>query len=55
MDGAVVGRRRTGQVDGMVAGSQPLTQSGDSSAAKTTRMGDSDSFCLRDDDEVQEV
>ena len=52
MDGAPVGRRGERQADGLAAGREPLFRLGDSSAAKTTRMGDS--LCFRDFGVIQE-
>ena len=40
------------QADGLAAGCEPLTRLRDSSTAKTTRIGDSDSFCFRDGEGV---
>ena len=53
MDGAPVGRRRGGQANWLAAGREPLVRLGDSSAAKTTRMGDSDSVRFSDGEYIE--
>ena len=54
MDGAFAGCRGKGQADWLAAGSEPLVRLGDSSAAKSTRMGNVDSVRFRDGKEDQE-
>ena len=48
MDGAFAGGRGEGQADWLAAGCEPLVLLGDRAAAKTTRMGDSDSVRFSD-------
>ena len=53
MEGAAVGGRGEEQTDGLAAGGISLTRLGDNSAEKTTRMGDSDSFCFSDGEYIE--
>ena len=54
MDRAPVGGRGEGQAYGKAARGEPVVTLGDRSAAKITRMGDSDSLSFNDGEEVQE-
>ena len=47
-------RREKGQAYELLAGREALTRLGDSSAAKTPQMGDSDIKVLKQSEEVQE-